>query len=285
MPFKQKSLQSAASFALNTALSAALCVCCIGTLTPGVAQGVSPGSAAGTLRLIAAPGLDTGRYEAGVELTMAAGSHTYWKTPGDAGVPPVFAFSGSENVAEATVSFPAPTRISEEGFDAFGYTDKVVFPVAVIPGDAGQPVKLHIDVTYAVCSKICVPGHGEATLILRPKEPGVDGGAVVAALAQVPTPASRDERSQLTITPDPDASKPKWMLTWSAAAPVVDIFPDAPEGYLFDTRKLAANRWSLTASQALSSGSPVKVPVQLVLKRENGSVSLTETLDVKPTSR
>ena len=232
-------------------------------------------------------------YEAGVELTMTAGSHTYWKMPGDSGVPPVFVFDGSENIAAATVSFPAPTRISEEGFDAFGYTDRVVFPVSVTPVDGKKPATLHVDVTYAVCDKICMPGHGDAVLRLVPDGKGVAGELVTAALAQVPEPLPEADRGKLVIAPvndRPEATpglpaKSTWTLTWTGASPLVDIFPDAPEGFLFDTRKLDADHWTLTASESVGAGASVKVPVSLVLKGGERSFAVSETLDVRPSTQ
>ncbi len=260
---------------------------------------MAPNAQPAKLRLIAAPAAAGGRYEAGIELTMATGSHTYWKMPGDAGVPPVFAFDGSENVAAATVSFPAPTRIGEEGFDAFGYTGRVVFPVAVTPVDRAKPAVLHVDVTYAVCDKICVPGHGDASLTLAPDGEGVAGDLVAAALAQVPKPLPDADRRKLVIVPadgtpgakpgssakSADPAKSTWTLTWTGASPLADIFPDAPEGFVFDTRKLDDNHWTLTASESVGASATVKVPVTLVLKGFDGSFIATETLDVRPTTQ
>src|SRR5580692_6914991 len=102
-------------------------------------------------RLVAgAPG------EAGVEVRLAPGAITYWRDPGDAGVPPRFDFAGSRNLARAEPAYPAPTRIAEsDGSDAFGYQDVVVFPIAVAPADPGQPVELALQFDYAVCEKLC----------------------------------------------------------------------------------------------------------------------------------
>ena len=305
MSFKQKHVQSAHAFSAERALRAALCVSCIAASIPllaasAAAQGfpTGPDAQPAKLRLIAAPGPVEGRYEAGVEITMAAGAHTYWKMPGDSGVPPVFAFDGSSNVAAATVSFPAPTRISEEGFDAFGYMGRVVFPVAVTPVDRAKPAALHVDVTYAVCDKICVPGHGDATLTLAPHGEGATGaGDLVAALAQVPRPLPDADRGKLVVAPVDAASKPgagpstepkrgsTWTLTWTGASPLTDIFADAPAGFVFDTRKLDAKRWSLTASASVGGTATVKVPVPLVLKGGDGSFVVTETLDVRPATQ
>ena len=228
--------------------------------------------------LTLAPGPERGTYEAGVEITMVAGSHTYWKMPGDSGVPPVFAFNGSDNVAEATVSFPVPSRISEEGIDAFGYGNGVVFPVAVTPMDRSKPAMLHVDVSYAVCNKICLPGHGEATLTLTPRGAAVGGDEVAKALAQVPKPLA--SAPQLAIARVPERLEPTWTLTWTGADAPDDIFPDAPEGFFFDSKKVAPDKWTVTAQQSVTAPKAPTVPVTLVLARAKGPTSITETFDV-----
>ena len=230
------------------------------------------------LRLVSAGGLRDGRYEAGVDLTMAPGSHTYWKIPGEAGVPPVFTFNGSENVAAAVVSFPVPSRISEEGIEAFGYDNGVVFPIAVTPADRGKPAVLHVDVTYAVCNKICLPGRGEATLTLTPRGAPVDGGNVAAALAKVPRPVEGAPALKIDrVTGKPG---PSWTLSWTGEDAPADIFPDAPEGFFFDSKKIGAAHWTLTAQQSVTASKSPPVPVTLVLARPKGSTSVSETFDV-----
>jgi DsbC/DsbD-like thiol-disulfide interchange protein len=243
---------------------------------------MSVGDQKAEVRLLATPGLTDGHYEAGVEIAMGEGSHTYWKMPGDSGVPPVFAFNGSDNVAAATVSFPAPTRISEQGIEAFGYETQVVFPVAVTPRDAAKPVTLHVDVTFAVCNKICIPGHASATLTLDPKGSGTEGESVRSAVSAVPMAISAAERTKLEITPIPGTEKSSWTLSWHGATPITDIFPDAPEGFILDTRRRGPDSWTLTAAQSVGAKATVKVPVSLVLKRPAGSLIVTETLDVTP---
>ena len=230
------------------------------------------------LRLVSSGGLRDGKYEAGVDLTMAPGSHTYWKIPGEAGVPPVFTFNGSDNVAAATVSFPVPSRISEEGIDAYGYGNGVVFPVEVTPVDRGKPAVLHVDVSYAVCNKICLPGHGEATLTLTPRGAPVGGDAVAGALAKVPKPVARAPGLAIArVTGKPD---PTWELSWSGADVPDDIFPEAPEGFFFDSRKVAPAKWTVTAQQSVTAPKSPTVPVSLVLARAKGPTSVTETFDV-----
>ena len=81
-------------------------------------------------------------YLAGIELTLADGWKTYWRMPGDAGVPPQFDWSGSTNVASVKVLYPAPHRMHEAGAETVGYKTSVVFPVEVVPKDPAQPIDL-----------------------------------------------------------------------------------------------------------------------------------------------
>ena len=299
--FKQKTLHSALSIWSRATFLRALWTFCIvlsGTLpgdailwpTSAQAQtlGAPIGDHAAELRLIAAPGRRGGFYDAGVEIVMPPGSHTYWQQPGEAGVPPVFAFNGSQNVAKADVKFPVPTRISEEGIEAFGYADKVTFPVVVTPIDAAKPAVLKVDVSYAVCSKICIPAHGTATLTLEGTGldgTGLDGAAVAAAFAEVPVPISAAQRGDLAIARQPGTAKPSWIVTWSGPSPVEDLFAVAPEGFYFETKRLAANRFSLTAVDVVSAGKTKPVPVSLTLARKTESLVTMEMLDATSTTR
>ena len=267
------------------AFSVALCVFGICDLSaPLQAQKAMVGSNDGmsALRLVARGGLRNGRYEAGVDLTMAPGSHTYWRMPGEAGVPPVFTFNGSDNVRQTMVMFPVPTRFTEEGLDSFGYGEQVVFPVVVTPDDPLKPSTLHVDMTYAICNRICLPGHSEARLTLRPRGAGDSPELVEKALAQVPHPKA--DLGDLHVTREPNATRPTWTLTWAGQTSVEDIFSDAPEGFYFATKKTGASSWTLTAEQSVLAGKATKVPVTLVLADGANSVETTRTFDIAPTA-
>ena len=282
MAVKQKSLQISCLFAALSVLLAMLCVSCI-AMVPSHAQGVpkSLGDAAATMRLVAAPGTKNGAYDAGVAIAMGPGSHTYWKMPGEAGVPPVFAFNGSENAASATVAFPVPTRITEDGLDAFGYTGLVIFPVKVVPIDPTKPTVLHADVTYAVCNKICLPAHDTATLTLTAKGVGADAAALATSLATVPRQASAEDAAALHLEKGTaDGSKqPSWTLTWTGTGAIDDIFADAPEGFFFTTKKTGSAQWTLVEAQGVGLTSHDAIPVSLTLKRQADSLVILEKLD------
>src|SRR5438874_1830985 len=134
-------------------------------------------------RLVAARASGTGVdlvYRSGVEIKLNPGWKTYWRYPGDSGVPPAFDFSKSENVKAATVLFPAPSRFPDgAGGNSIGYKTDVLLPVHVVPNDPKKPAVLRVKLEYAVCEKLCVPA--DANLELKLTGPQSAGDATVSA--------------------------------------------------------------------------------------------------------
>jgi DsbC/DsbD-like thiol-disulfide interchange protein len=139
-----------------------------------------------------------GALRAGVELKLSPGWKTYWRYPGDSGVPPRFDFSQSTNVKTATVLWPAPHRFADGSGHSIGYRDAVIFPVQIIPQDKSQPVTLRLKLDYAVCEKLCVPVDASAALALS-GGPSAQDGALAAAEARVPKPTALNEGKAFAI--------------------------------------------------------------------------------------
>ena len=126
-------------------------------------------------------------YLAGVEVHLAEGWKTYWRMPGDAGVPPHFDWADSTNVASLEVLYPAPSRLQEPGAETVGYKNSVLFPVEVVPKDASRPVGLALTMAFGVCRDICIPAEAKFSLTLPPAGmPGKPSPAMLAALDRVP---------------------------------------------------------------------------------------------------
>ena len=100
---------------------------------------------------------DDGRHVAALHLTMLDGWKTYWRAPGDAGVPPRFDWRGSDNLAAVRVTWPTPRTIDQGGIRTIGYSDAVTLPLTLTPAEAGKPITLSGTVELGVCKDICVP--------------------------------------------------------------------------------------------------------------------------------
>ena len=156
---------------IHRSFCAALFSCAITALVGTTAQAAdeSPWNedVRSAIRLIAGSNkAEDPELRAGIEVKLRPGWKTYWRYPGDSGVPPYFDFSGSENLKKADVLFPAPHLFTDETGQSLGYKDTVIFPVVVSPQQAGKPVRLRVKVDYAVCEKLCVPAEGRAELTL-----------------------------------------------------------------------------------------------------------------------
>jgi suppressor for copper-sensitivity B len=93
----------------------------------------------------------------GVEVKLQDGWKTYWRTPGDAGIPPQVDFEGSTNVAAADFRWPAPARFQYYDLETFGYSKEIVFPIDVALERPGEPVALRARVDMLICDDVCIP--------------------------------------------------------------------------------------------------------------------------------
>ena len=118
----------------------------------------------GEVRLLPGHLLENGQYLAGVEISLAPGWKTYWRMPGEGGIPPVFDWSGSSNVSGATVEWPVPRVFDTYGLRSLGYYDLVVFPVLFDIDDAGADADLVLSLSYGLCSDICIPAEARAAI-------------------------------------------------------------------------------------------------------------------------
>jgi DsbC/DsbD-like thiol-disulfide interchange protein len=135
----------------------------------------------------------------GIALQLQAGWKTYWRTPGDSGVPPRFDFSKSENVEAVTVLWPAPMQFDDgAGGHSLGYKGQVVLPLRIVAKNADKPVTLRAAINYAVCEKLCIPVEANAELAFA-SVASTEDGALHAALDTVPKPANVGDPNPLTI--------------------------------------------------------------------------------------
>ncbi|WP_169567795.1 protein-disulfide reductase DsbD domain-containing protein [Sneathiella limimaris] len=93
----------------------------------------------------------------GLQIKLAAGWKTYWRSPGDSGIPPRFNWQGSENIERVSVKWPVPSAFDSFGYLTWGYEDEVVLPLIVKLKDSANPVQARLTVDYGVCEKICIP--------------------------------------------------------------------------------------------------------------------------------
>ncbi|MGB7974465.1 MAG: protein-disulfide reductase DsbD domain-containing protein [Roseiarcus sp.] len=217
---------------------------------------------------------------AGFEIALSPGAITYWRDPGDAGLPPTLDFSGSDNVASVEPEFPAPKRIKEaDGGEAFGYDSGVVFPLRVKPRDPAKPVTLKLNADFAVCEKVCLPAkaHLELTLPSAPGSP--HASAIDAALATVPRAVEPKHFGALEAL-----GADRWRLCSAHEnGPARDLFVEAPEGWWFKTAPAQTDSgrdcFTLTIGDKPKDAA---FPVALRLTLTGGAGALETTIEAAP---
>ena len=135
----------------------------------------------------------------GIAFQLQDGWKTYWRTPGDSGVPPRFDFSKSDNVEAVTVMWPAPRQFDDgAGGTSLGYKHQVVLPLRIVAKNPDKPLTLRADINYAVCEKLCVPVEARAELAFA-SVASTEDGALSEALNAVPKPANIGDPNPITI--------------------------------------------------------------------------------------
>jgi DsbC/DsbD-like thiol-disulfide interchange protein len=188
-----------------------------------------------------------GQYLAGLEIAMADGWKTYWRMPGDSGVPPTFDWAGSANVASTRVLYPAPMRMPEAGGVAIGYKQSVLLPIEITPQDASKPVVLKLALEFGVCREICIPATANFDLSIPVGPAGTVAPQIAAAIERVPRPQEgrRKEDPKLQrVAVSHNEHSPKLTIEASFAgdAAGADAFIEAPEGiYVPISKRVAAD--------------------------------------------
>jgi suppressor for copper-sensitivity B len=130
--------------------------------------------------------------KAGIEFRYPPGWHGYWRTPGDAGIAPVFDWTASQNVAFSSVAWPAPSRLVISGLQNSVYTGDFILPISLRLKRAHENTRVALAIDYATCANVCIPVHSVLALTLPAGngEPSSEASMINAAIKTVPrTPA------------------------------------------------------------------------------------------------
>ena len=180
------------------------------------------------VRLLAGTVKD-GALEAGIEIRLAPGWKTYWRYPGDSGIPPRFDWSNSRNVAGATVAFPAPRRFSDGGGgSSIGYKGSVTLPVRVMLADPAKPTRIDLSLDFAVCDALCVPAHVQVSLDVPAG--GDDEPSLKAATAALPvkTPLGAPGPFGIDGVSVDTSQTPPVVVVKARGGPKADLFAEGP---------------------------------------------------------
>jgi DsbC/DsbD-like thiol-disulfide interchange protein len=275
-----------ASFPFNLACGALLCAALGGIHSSALANQWIPSNSSkarlvsGTVEIDGKPAV-----VAGVQIRLDSGWKTYWRNPGDSGVPPRFDWSRSKNLKAAEVLYPAPHRFADASGTSIGYEDEVTFPVKVVPEREGEPVELELSLDYGLCKDLCIPNEVSLGLDLPPDAIEHKGDALLleSALAQVPKAASKEGLPRVgVIEATLDGPKPALVINalFPSGASATDLFLEAGDTFVpvpkpLDQPKDGKQRFVVDFSSEAEASAIKGKPLTLTLVSDLGS---TETV-------
>lgn len=103
----------------------------------------------------------------GLRQTIRPKWHTYWKNPGESGLPTEITWKLPEGVKADPIVWPAPTLFDIGGITNYGFKDEAMLLVRVTPpADLAGPLTLAAEANWLVCEDVCIPEEGKFELVL-----------------------------------------------------------------------------------------------------------------------
>lgn len=189
-----------------------------------------------------------GTHMTALHLSLAPGWKTYWRNPGDAGIPPLFDWTGSENVSAVRLHWPRPHVFDFNGLSTVGYKGEFVLPMEVIPNDPGRPIRLKGSVELGVCDDICLPASFAFDTLLSGA--GAPDPVIDAALADRPVSADQAGLAGIGCTVDPIKDGLRITATMAlpdAGDPETVVFETATPGIWVSSAETSRQGRTLTA--------------------------------------
>lgn len=199
------------------------------------------------------PGEGSGRgHLVGLHIDLKDGWKTYWRSPGEAGLPPQFDWSDSRNLARAQVFWPAPDRIQAYGGEVYGYSEEVVLPIVLVPQDPAQDVEAQLNVDYLICDEVCVGVNAQLTLKIPAQSAAETAYAPLISqyLDRVPhsgATAAGLSVEKITLKNTDETGELRVQLFSEDGLTAPDIFIEGPPGLYFDA---PSTDWSGSKSRA-----------------------------------
>lgn len=185
----------------------------------------------GAVRLVTdgLPGSD-GMLRGALQIRLKPGWKTYWRDPGEAGIPPTVTVVEPANATNVEIGFPAPKRV-DDGYSVWaGYDQPVALALAFDLPDAGAR-NLGVSVFLGICEMICIPVQADFSIDLSDNSQAMpDREIVERAFAAVPRQAGRGFEATLVETGE---SRLLIGVEVPAAAPATDLFVASTENWAF----------------------------------------------------
>jgi suppressor for copper-sensitivity B len=222
----------------------------------------------------------------GLQIELAPGWKTYWKSPGEVGFPPEILWEGSQNIAGIELLYPTPTRFRAFDIENYGYEKAVTFPLRITLENPGQAAEIVAKVTVLICEQICVPETFDLALSI-PAGMGVDAQAaeqIAKAAASLPGSGAEIGLQVRGVYLDRAAAQMTVLAQSDTPLGGIEIFPDLGLEAAFGAPDVTLSEGGRAARITLEALSlPNELPdLSLVLATAQGSAEFQPALELAP---
>ncbi len=188
------------------------------------------------MRIIALPPQQDGTVQGALQIEPKAGWITYWKEPGQAGIPPQITLPSGRGVVLEDIRFPVPKAFEADGIRDLGYDHPVTLPFTLKVKEGDKPLTLNASAFIGLCRNVCIPFQADFALDFKgtaglPFEENMILDTAARHLPETPSDAFRVVAHQLAQ----DRSRLDLSLRLPQGAPEPEIYVAGPEGHvLFD---------------------------------------------------
>ncbi len=232
------------------------------------------------LRLLLAAS-EEGGIVGGIEIALEPGWYTYWRNPGETGVPPLFDFSGSTNVSDVELRYPAPMRHDDGVSVSLIYSDAVVFPLTVAPRDATQPVTLKVEARFGVCSEVCIPTHASAEVTFSPTPDPLSKARIASFAPRVPGAPEPGHFDIEAVTAEDDSLLIDVRMPDSS---YMDLFADPPQDWFIGQPAFVERSNGVSRYRLSLAGRPENAEIAgqtFTFVAVSGGEAIEKTVDIR----
>ncbi|MBY3256641.1 protein-disulfide reductase DsbD domain-containing protein [Rhizobium laguerreae] len=208
----------------------------------------------GRMRLVALAPDAAGKIRAALQIEPKPGWITYWKEPGNSGIPPQITIAAESGVTLDAVAYPVPKHFFKGAIEDIAYDAPVTLPLSLTAAGKG-PVTIDAAAFIGICKDICIPFQANLQLKLGPaiQSHPQEEAILQAADARLPKPPSPDfDVTAHAMSPDRKTLSLDLVLPGEGkTAP--DIIVTGPSGYAF-TKQIGGKRDGRTFKVDISIG-------------------------------
>lgn len=220
---------------------------------------------------------NTHTISAGLSIKLAENWKTYWRSPGQVGLPPEIDWNDSTNILHTKFYWPTPERFQEFEIENYGYSEKVIFPINIVLKNPGKPLSLVANISILVCKDVCIPKSFILKLPLSEVEitDPLSRKELLSSLTTIPIDGPNNQFELNSVFVDPNKESLFIEIESSEKINEIHVFPETQTDVVFDAPITTFDQYKNLVTIQLPIFDYKKITEPIALTISNGKVSST----------